>query len=92
MTMKHRIVLTVLLLVSFAILSAVWNTVAPVYEARAALEQMENSDESYTFGRMIASWNPVGIAGVVVFILMLLMWLPVWKSVGRLKPLSKETK
>jgi hypothetical protein len=90
MTNKRRIVWTVLLCAAFTVFSMAWNAAAPVYEVDAALGQMENSDEAYTIGRTIASWDPVFWAGVWVIVLGLFIWIPA--MLQGFKELSEETK
>ena len=89
MTTKRRIIWTLLLVVFFTGFSVTWNAVAPVYEAKAALGQMENDDEAYIIGRTIASWDPVFWVGTLVMVLSLCIWVPV--IVRGSKELSKET-
>lgn len=90
MSNKRRIVWSVLLVAALSFFSMAWNTVAPVYEVDAALGQMENSDEAYTIGRGIASWDPTFWVGVLTVLLLLSLWAPVVVAALKLK-LSEET-
>jgi hypothetical protein len=78
-----RRIFSILLVAAYAVGVQIYNAAMPVYETDAALLQMENSDEAYSFGRFIATWDPTFWGGVFVVAILLCMWVPV--IVRRLK-------